>query len=235
METIYGKRIFTRVIRAPRETVEQFRGIPSSNIGDMMNRMFCMNSDLKCFTKNAVMVGTAVTVHCAEGDNSLFHRAIDLAEAGDVLVVNDGGCTSRSLCGEMMFTYAKGKGIAGFVIDGSIRDVDSIERLEFPVYARAVTPQGPWKCGSGEINVPVACCGQVVFPGDILVGDSDGIVVIRPEYANEVLKASKEKFEKEEMQLKNYHAGEFGREKHTSSYVSLMEKNGMVTFDEAGR
>lgn len=235
METIYGKRIFTKVIRAPREVVEAFRGIPSSNIGDMMNRMFCMNSDLKCFTRNAVMVGTAVTVHCAEGDNGLFHRAIDLAEPGDIIVVNDGGCTGRSLCGEMMYTYAKGKGVAGFVVDGSIRDVDSIDRLGFPVYAKAVTPQGPWKRGTGEINVPIACCGQVVFPGDILVGDVDGVVVIRPDYANEVLDSAKEKFHKEEKQLESYHAGNFNVEKHMATYISQMEKNGMITFDEAGK
>lgn len=232
METIYGKRIYTRVIRPSRELVESFRGIPSSNISDMMNRMFCMNGSLKCYMKDACMVGTAITVHCAEGDNGLLHRAMDMAEAGDVIVVNDGGCTSRSLCGEMMFNYAKGKGIAGFVLDGSIRDADSPDLLGFPVYARGVTPQGPWKKGSGEINVPIACCGQVVHPGDILVGDCDGVVVIPPTIAQEVLTAAKEKFLKESRQQEKYRAGIFNREKHMALYLATMEKNGMVTIDE---
>lgn len=232
METIYGKRIFTKVNRPSRDLVEAFHGIPSSNINDMMNRMFCMNSTLKCLGKGNSIVGTAITVHCSEGDNTLLHRAMDLAQSGDIIVVNDGGCTTRSLCGEMMFNYAHGKGIVGFVIDGSIRDVDSLKNLDFAVYARGVTPQGPWKKGSGEINVPIACCGQVVCPGDILVGDADGIVVIKPDFAEDVLKEAKSKFSKEEKKLVDYHAGIFDTESHTASYIEAVKKNGMITFDE---
>ena len=129
METTYGKRIYTKVNRPDRALVEAFRGIPSSNIADMMNRMYNMYGDLRCYTKNASMVGTAITVHCSEGDNALLHRAMDMAEPGDVIVLNGGGCMSRALCGEIMFNYAHSKGIAGFVLDGCIRDADALDAL----------------------------------------------------------------------------------------------------------
>lgn len=114
-------------------------------------------------------------------------KSIWLAEPGDIIVVDTGGCMSRSVCGEMMINQAIGRGVAGFVVDGCVRDIDCLDEIKFPVYTKGVTPQGPWKNGPGEINVPIACGGQVVFPGDILVGDGDGIVVIRPEDAEEVL------------------------------------------------
>lgn len=225
-----GKRIYTQVDRPARELVEAFRSIPSSNIGDMMNRMFNMNADIKAYLKGSVMVGTAITVHAPEGDNMLFHRALDIAQPGDIIVVNAGGSMSRALCGEMMFTYAKGRGITGMVVDGCIRDVDSLEKLRFPVYAKGVTPQGPWKYGPGEINTPIACGGQVVFPGDIIVGDGDGIVVIRPQDAEEILAASQEKFHKEEQQLIDYHSGEFHQQRHQETYSKLVGEKGVVTL-----
>ncbi len=231
--TTYGKRIYTKVNRPDRALVEKFRGIPSSNIADMMNRMYNMYGDLRCYTKNASMVGTAITVHCSEGDNALLHRAMDMAEPGDVIVLNGGGCMSRALCGEIMFNYAHSKGIAGFVLDGCIRDADALDGIGFPVYAKGVTPQGPWKIGSGEINVPIACCGQVVFPGDIIVGDPDGVVVIRPEYAEAALEAVADKYAAEQRTLAIYAEGKTpDRSKHIALYEKTVVDNGCLVFDE---
>ena len=233
-ETKYGKRIFTEINRPDRELVEKFRGIPSSNISDMMNRMFNMYGDLRCYTKGANMVGTALTVHVAEGDNALLHLAMDLAKPGDVIVLDGSGCMSRALCGEIMFNYAKSKGIAGFVLDGCIRDADALDDLGFPVYAKGITPQGPWKIGYGEINVPIACCGQVVFPGDIIVGDPDGIVVIRPDMAEEVLAAVGPKFAGEQKTLSNYDKGIYpDRAKHEAAYRKTVTDSGCTIFNEA--
>ena len=233
-ETTYGRRIYTKINRPDRELVEKFRGIPSSNIGDMMNRMYNMYGDLRCYTKgNISMVGTAITVHVPEGDNAMLHRAMDLAEPGDVIVLNGGGCISRALCGEIMFNYAHSKGIAGFVLDGSIRDADALQELPFPVYAKSVTPQGPWKCGCGEINVPIACCGQVVFPGDIIVGDPDGVVVIRPEFAEEALEAVAGKYAGELKTLATYAAGQIpDRSKHIALYEKQVQTNGALIYDD---
>ena len=231
MDCAIGAQIINAVRRPPRELVDRFAGIPSSNIGDMLNRMYCMRSDIKSYTRNLRLLGTAITVNAPEGDNLLFHRAIDLAEPGDVIVVNGSGSMSRSLCGEMMYTYAKARGVAGFVVDGCIRDSDALETLGFPVYAIGLTPQGPWKNGPGEINVPIACGGVVVFPGDILVGDSDGIVVIKPALAGEILSLSQKKYGDEKKKLAKYHRGEFDFDEHRQDFSRSAEKSGVITVE----
>ncbi len=122
------------------------------------------------------------------------------------------------------------------MLDGCIRDADALDALGFPVYAKGVTPQGPWKIGSGEINVPIACCGQVVFPGDIIVGDPDGVVVIRPAFAKEALESVKDKFAGEQKTLANYAAGkEPDRSKHIALYEETVKKNGYLVYDEEWR
>lgn len=220
-----GNRIFTEIDRADRETVEKFRDIPSSNIGDMMNRLYCMRENISRIGQHKkCMLGTAFTVKVPDGDNAFIHKALDMIEEGDVLVVDGNGCTSRSLMGEIMFTYASNKGVAGIVIDGAIRDSDSLDELEIPVYAAAITPQGPYKNGPGEINVPVSCGGQVVFPGDILVGDADGVCVIRKEEAWKILDDIEKKFAGEQVLLERYHTIGNDTEEHKATYDALIEK-----------
>lgn len=125
--------------------------------------------------------------------NLLLHKALDLAEPGDILVVDAQGDLSNSLMGELMVLWAKKRGLGGFVIDGAIRDVGALKKMDIPIYAAGITPAGPYKDGPGEINVPVSCGGVVINPGDILVGDEDGLVVIKPEDAPELLKKTKAK------------------------------------------
>jgi RraA family protein len=132
------------------------------------------------------LLGIALTVKAPKGDNLMFHKAMELAKPGDVIAVDGEGSMDHALCGEIMFRYAMKKGIAGFIINGCIRDIEALKDMEFSVYAKGVQPKGPYKNGPGEINVPVSIGGQVVMPGDILVGDRDGVVAIRPEYALEL-------------------------------------------------
>lgn len=195
-----GNRIYTEVKRPPLEIVEMFRGLPSSNINDEMNRLFCMHDYMKLLNPDTAvqLLGTAITVKAPIGDNLFFHEALDLAQPGDIIVVDGGSGCNRSLAGEIMMRFAQLKGIAGFVVDGCLRDLDGVETLTMPVYAKGVTPQGPFKFGPGEVNTPIACGGQVVFPGDILVGDKDGIVVIHQQDAKEVAKVAQEKKAKED-------------------------------------
>lgn len=192
-----GNRIYREFERPPRELVELFRGLPSSNINDEMNRLYCMHDYIRPLN-NQLLLGTAFTVKTAIGDNLFIHEALDLAQPGDVLVIDAGSGCNRSLAGEIMLTMAYRKGLAGVIVDGCLRDLDGIQRLPMPVYAKGITPQGPFKNGPGEINVPVSCGGQVVFPGDILVGDADGIVVIRPENAREIAAAAHKRKSKED-------------------------------------
>lgn len=217
-----GNRIYTRIERPQKELIEAFKDIPASNIGDMMNRLYCMRENITRFgSREKQLLGSAFTVKVPDGDNTFIHLALDMAQPGDVLVIDGNGCTSRSLMGEIMFTYAQNKGIAGIIVDGAIRDNDSLNHLQIPVYAIAVTPQGPYKNGPGEINVPVSCGGQVVFPGDILVGDADGVCVIRKEEAAQISAAAQKKFRTEEAQLKGYHETGNDTEKHQKIYEAI--------------
>ena len=226
-----GNRIFTKIDRADRELVEKFAGWPSSNINDMMNRLFCMRENIQRIGKHEKqLLGTAFTVKVPDGDNVFIHKALDLAEDGDVLVIDGNGCTSRSLMGEIMFTYAQNKGIRGIIVDGAIRDSDSLDELDIPVYAAAVTPQGPYKNGPGEIGAPVSCGGQVVFPGDILVGDADGVVVIHKEEAEKLVEITKKKYEGEQVLLHRYHTTGNDTEEHMATYDAITDKLGTVVY-----
>lgn len=224
-----GNRIITEIDRPSRELVEQFRGIPSSNINDMMNRLFCMHEYIRPLNKQPLL-GTAVTVRAPMGDNLFFHKALDVAQPGDVIVVDGGSAMNRSLAGEIMFTYAWKKGIAGIVVDGCVRDLDGIEDIGIPIYAKGVTPQGPYKNGPGEINFPIACGGQVINPGDILVGDADGIVVIKPEDAEEILELAKHKLEVETKKLEKYHTVGLDTEKHIERIETSLSKKSVVYY-----
>lgn len=205
MSTV-GFRIRRDFERPDRELVEAFRGLPVANIADCMNRTPCLHADIRAFNR-APLLGVALTVSGTGGDNLLFHKALDLAKPGDIMVIADWGELGRACCGEIMVQYAVSKGIAGFVIDGYIRDSDEIAELDFPVYAKGATPNGPYKNGPGNINFPVSLGGQVICPGDILVGDGDGVAVIKPEDAKAVAEEARAVLIKETKILEDLKAG----------------------------
>ena len=216
-----GNRIFTELKRPSHELVEQFRGLPSSNINDEMNRLFCMHDYMKLLNRDSAvqLLGTAITVKAPIGDNLFFHEALDLAQPGDIIVVDGGSGCNRSLAGEIMIRFAQMKGLAGIVVDGCLRDSDGIETLTMSVYAKGVTP--------------LACGGQVVFPGDILVGDKDGIVVIRPKDAEAVAKAAQEKKAKEDKTFASMKADwQAYAQKHIASTQKRMDGKGIALLDE---
>ena len=205
-----GFRIYTKIRRPARELVEEFRGLPVANIADEMNRLFCVDARIKPLN-HTPLLGTAFTVKAKVGDNLMFHKAIDMAQPGDGIVVDVQGDLTNSLTGEIMMRLAAKRGLAGVVVDGAVRDADALREMEFSVYAAGVTPKGPYKEGPGEINVPVSCGGVVVFPGDILVGDGDGIVVISPKDAPTVLEKAKKKLAQEQATFKAIEEGTLDR------------------------
>jgi len=218
-----GCRVIREFERAPASLVEGFKNIPASNISDVMNRLYSMQSRISPYGITP-LAGVAYTVKTPIGDNAMIHYALDLAQPGDVLVIDGGGELSRALMGEIMITYAWKKGLAGIVIDGAIRDVDCIKAMPIPVYAAGVTPQGPYKNGYGEINYPVVCGGQVVCPGDIIIGDADGIVVIRREDAPHVLELAKAKLAAETERIGKYRQGDLDADEHFAEYDNLLKK-----------
>lgn len=186
-----GFRIKSTISRPDKALVKAFTSIPAANIGDNMNRMSCMNARIVPMNSSPLL-GSAFTVKVRAGDNLLFHKAIDMAQPGDVIVVDAQGEQSYAISGEIMISWLRRRGVSGLIIDGCIRDIDTVRRItDFPVYAAGVNPNGPLKEGGGEINFPVMCGGLVVNPGDILVGDQDGVVVINPTDAPGVLEKAK--------------------------------------------
>lgn len=192
-----GCRVFMKINRPSKELVEGFRGIPVANIADEMNRFSCVDARIKPYN-DKLMLGTAFTVKARVADNLLLHKALELAHPGDVIILDAQGDTANAITGEIMMTQAAVNGLAGVVIDGAIRDAAQMKDIDMPVYAAGVQPKGPYKDGPGEINVPVSCGGVVVNPGDIVVGDADGIVIISPKDAPETLKKAKAKLAKEQ-------------------------------------
>lgn len=191
-----GFRINGQFERPPRNLVEAFKNIPVANIADNMNRSYCIGRKIRPYNTTPLL-GCAFTVKTRPGDNLLLHKAIDLANPGDVIVVDGQGDTTNALIGELMITWAQLRGVGGFIIDGAIRDAGVIKQMSIPVYAAGVTPAGPYKDGPGEINIPIACEGVTFKPGDILVGDEDGVVVINPKDAPEILQKARKTVEKE--------------------------------------
>lgn len=155
------------------------------------------------------MVGRALTVKVAAGDNKLIHKALDLVEPGQVIVVDGGGETSRALIGEIMVAIARSRNAVGFVIDGAIRDSATIGAGDFPVFARSAIHRGPYKHGPGSINVPVCIGGMAVNPGDIVVGDHDGIVAFPVEGAEALLESVRASERMEEEMLRQIAEGTY--------------------------
>jgi RraA family protein len=192
-----GFQIHKAPARPAPELVEQFRDVVTAHLSDNMSRM-CGTVGLRRYNPRGKLVGTALTVRTRLGDNLMIHKALNHAEPGDVLVVDGGGDISQALVGELMMLYARTRGVVGFVIDGAIRDVAAFANSDFPCYARGETHKGPYKEGPGEIHVPVTIGGLVIHPGDIVVGDEDGVVALSPAIAPEVLAAARKQAEREE-------------------------------------
>lgn len=184
-----GWRIRTRFERAPRDVVDAFQGFDTPAISDLMNRLYAMEVGIRALTDPSLgLVGPACTVKVYPGDNLMVHKALDVAQPGDVVVVDTSGSHMTAVLGDLISTKARHRGIAGFIVDGLVRDLPAIRRLgDFPVFARGVTPIGPLHRGPGEIGFPVSMGGVVVNPGDVVVGDLNGVVVIPREIASEVL------------------------------------------------
>ena len=180
-----GFRIISDFQRPEPALVEAFRELPVANIDDCMNRTAAVDGAIRPVNK-AKLLGPAFTVKVPEGDNLMFHKAMDMAKPGDVIVIDAGGDPKRAIFGALMINYCKSRGLAGVIVDGAIRDYEELSQMDFPVYARAVTPNGPYKNGPGEIGTVISFGGKVVRPGDIIAGDADGILVIAPEDAREL-------------------------------------------------
>jgi regulator of RNase E activity RraA len=184
-----GFRIREEIQRVDPDVVAGFAAFDTPAISDLMNRLYTMVSAVHVLTNpDLPILGTACTVKCFPGDNLMVHKSLDIAKPGDVIVVDTSASRLTAVLGDLVSTKARHRGIAGFVVDGLIRDLPAIRALgDFPVFAHGATPIGPLHRGPGEINYPISAGGIVVNPGDVIVGDLNGVVVVPSEIAPELL------------------------------------------------
>lgn len=186
-----GYRIHPRAAGPEAGVVQAFKAIPVAAIGDAMSRNVGAIGLRQYHARlEAVLCGPAVTVRVRPGDNLMIHKALMMVQPGDVLVIDGGGDVSQALVGGLMRTTCLARGLGGLVIDGAIRDLCEWAQDGMPIFARGHTHRGPSKDGPGEINVPVACAGLAVLPGDLIVGDADGVIAVPAAEAAEVLRRS---------------------------------------------
>lgn len=181
-----GFRVLPTPTRLDPALVARFRGLAAANLADAMGRFGFMDPGIQSRTK-LPLCGLAVTVLCRPADNLMVHKALQVAEPGEIVVISTCGNVTSAVFGELMCTTAVEKKLGGIIVDGAIRDVERIGVLGLPAFSRSVCPGGCDKDGPGEINVPISCGGTVVMPGDIIVGDEEGVAVIPRDRAEEVL------------------------------------------------
>ncbi|MBL8670274.1 MAG: RraA family protein [Alphaproteobacteria bacterium] len=194
----------------PRPTAAQlagFRGMPTGWVVDAQGREGALSHEIRCVTKASAFVGTALTVHTRSRDNLAPWAALDLAKPGDVLVVATDAYLYASTIGDLMAGMAKNCGVVAIVTDGLVRDVPGLDEVGLPVFARGVSPNSPFKDGPGAIGLTVSLAGMTVDSGDILVGDGDGVVVVKRAEADAVLAALQEVKAKEAKMEKAVKAG----------------------------
>lgn len=202
-----GFRVLKRRRQVSADVVERFRALPVANVSDAMSRMTAGGARLRPLHGGGVLAGPAVTVKSRPGDNLMIHKALDVASPGDVVVVDAGGDLTNALIGELMISHAQKRGLAGIVIYGAIRDSAWIREHDFPVFAAGVSHRGPYKNGPGEINVPIAIEGMVITPGDLVIGDDDGLLCVPYDEVEAVYAAADAKHKAETKQMTAIHEG----------------------------
>ena len=199
--------------RPPTQLIEPYRnlmnktGCLTGNVGDCIGRAAAMDARIKSLARGMKIVGPALTVRVPPTDNLMIHKALTMIKPGDVLVIEGGGNHSWALLGFLMVSTAQELGVAGIVVDGCVRDAQEIRKSGFPVFSAGLSPNGPFKEGPGEINYPISCGGQVVRPGDIIIADDDGVVVLKQELAKTVIEEVDKIILREDKRLKEIAAG----------------------------
>jgi RraA family protein len=206
-----GLRINTEWTRVETALVNRYRELPVAVIGDAANRLQAFTAGFNAYGGRKTFAGPAFTVRVRPGDNLFVHRALDLAKPGDVVVVDAGAALNSAIVGALMSRYAKTRGVEALVIDGAIRDVDELERMDFAVVARGATPNGPFKTGPGEIGYPIAVGGLSIAPGDLLVGDRDGVLVVPRDQAAAIVDTAEGRHRAEQAAERDIDAGRWDR------------------------
>ena len=202
--------IVRTIARADAEDIRRLGAAGVATVHEAQGRIGLLRPYMRPVYPSARVAGSAVTVLCGAGDNLMIHAAIAVVQPGDVLVVSTLEESTHGMFGELLAESCRAHGVVGLVIDAGVRDITEITALGFPVWSRAVSAQGTSKTIAGSVNVPILCAGASVAPGDVVVGDADGVVVVPRERASAVVTAVDERLAKEERTRARLKAGELG-------------------------
>ena len=198
------------VERADRATAEALGALGTATVHEAIGRRGFAGPHLRPIQQGVRLAGTAVTVSCHPGDNLMIHAAIEFCQKGDILVVSTTSESTDGMFGELLAESARAHGVVGLVIDAGVRDIRDLTEMDFPVWSKAISAQGTVKATAGSVNVPIVCAGASVRPGDVIVADADGVVVVKRESAAEVARLAGERFAKEQKTRERLKAGELG-------------------------
>jgi 4-hydroxy-4-methyl-2-oxoglutarate aldolase len=207
-------KIVRRIQRPATEIVRTLGAQGVATIHEAQGRIGLMKPYMRPIFPSARIAGPAITISCPPGDNLMIHAAIEVCQPGDVLVVAPTSESTDGMFGELLATSCVAHGIAGLVIEAGVRDVADLTSMNFPVWSKAISAQGTVKASAGSVNVEVICAGVPVRPGDVVVGDQDGVVVVSRERVDEVARLAAERIAKEEKNRARLRAGELGVEFH---------------------
>lgn len=205
-----GPVVVRNIQRADPALVAEFADADVATIHEAAGQIGLLPPEIRPIQTGSAVVGTAVTVLCPPGDNMMVHAAVEVVEPGDVLVIAVSEPTNAGMFGELLATSLVAHGCLGLVSDASVRDVRELREMGFPVWSRAIHAQGTVKQTAGSVNVPVVIGGQEIDPGDLVLADDDGVVVVGRERAAEVLAAAKERLEREAEVRERLRNGELG-------------------------
>jgi 4-hydroxy-4-methyl-2-oxoglutarate aldolase len=205
-------KIVRRIPRPDAQPVKLLGELGVATVHEAQGRTGAMLPYMRPIYGAARVSGPAVTVSCHPGDNLMIHAAVEVCKPGDVLVVVTTSESTDGMFGDLLGTSCQAHGVAGLIIDAGVRDTTELTEMKFPVWAKAISPQGTVKASPGSVNVPVVCAGVIVNPGDVIVGDADGVVVVPRANAAEVAKAAQQRIAKEEKTRERLAKGELGVE-----------------------
>lgn len=204
-----GFRVNSKYTRVSAGLVARLSEFETPDISDALNRMFTMDPVIRNVVNDQVLCGTALTVKVFPGDNLMVHKALDIAKPGDVIVIDTSGGSRNALVGDLIGNKAKHLGIAGFIVDGLVRDLPGLQEVGLPIYASGITAFGPLHRGPGELGHTISCGGIVVNSGDVICADSSGVVVVRKEFATDTCDYLAEQSARMAGYVKNVKAGNF--------------------------